>query len=227
MNHPFVDSIVAKFEKYRDLENAPKMSAYMKNHFPFLGIQAPVRKELYKDFKKETKELSVADLELIINQLWELPEREYQYLAMQLLEDEKQRLTPSHIEFVVSLIVAKSWWDTIDNLAPKIIGTILANYPELKEEYIPLWVESDNIWLNRTAILFQLKYKNKTDFQYLTNIIDELKHKQDFFVKKAIGWALREYSKINARLVEDYIKTANLQPLSEKEGLKHIIKNKN
>jgi len=110
-------------------------------------------------------------------------------------------------------------------LAPNFVGFILLNYPDLRNEYLSVWLQSDNIWLNRTALLFQLRYRQETDFELLKEIIDSLKHKNEFFVKKAIGWALREYSKSEPTLVEDYIKTAQLKPLSEKEGMKHILKN--
>ena len=210
----------------KDSDRAYKMAAYMKNKFPFLGIPSPLRNELNKEILSELKGEGFSNIEQLVNLLWKLPEREYQYLAIIILDKHKDKLTPSHIEFIIDLIKSKSWWDTIDALVPKFIGYILYNYPELRNEYISTWIESSNIWLNRTAILFQLKYKEDTDFELQKTIIDSLKHKPDFFVKKAIGWSLREYSKKEPILVEDYIKKANLQALSEKEGLKIILKTK-
>ncbi len=221
-----IEILIANFKQHRNPDRGREMSAYMKNRFPFVGVQAPLRRELGKDFIKHLNHPELSKVEALVYQLWDLPEREYQYIALQLLEQVKNKLTPSHLEFLTDLVVKKSWWDSIDWLAPKIIGTLLTNYPELIEEYIPIWIESENIWINRTAVLFQLKYKTETDFELLTNIIDHLKHKNEFFVKKAIGWALREYSKTDANAVSSYIKQANLQPLSEKEGLKYIHKNK-
>lgn len=219
-----IQGIKSIYESRRNSEVAIKMAAYMKNKFPFLGIQSPIRTELNKTILEDYGTLDIVDLESVVQELWDSPEREYQYLAMVLIDKNKKKLTPSHLEFVLELIKTKSWWDSIDALAPNFVGTILFNYPELRDEYISEWTKSDNIWINRTAILFQLKYKKETDFDLLKDIIDSLKTKNEFFVKKAIGWALREYSKTEPDLVKSYIKSAKLQPLSEKEGLKYILK---
>ena len=196
----------------------------MKNKFLFLGIQSPTRTELNKTISEKYGALDIVNLESVVQELWNSPEREYQYLAMVLIDENKKNLTPSHLEFILELIKSKSWWDSIDALAPNFIGGILSNYPELRDEYISDWTKSDNIWINRTAILFQLKYKQETDFYLLKEVIEVLKTKNEFFVKKAIGWALREYSKTEPDLVKSYIKSARLQSLSEKEGLKYILK---
>ncbi len=226
MNIEQIENIKALYEINKNKEVAKKMAAYMKNKFPFLGIPSPLRTELNQELQKQFGTVNILEIEPLANALWNLPEREYQYLAMFLIAKVKEELTPSHIEFVLDLIRDKSWWDTIDMLAPNFIGQILKNYPELQDEYIPVWLESNNIWMNRTAILFQLKYKEDTNFVLLKSIVDQLKNKNDFFVKKAIGWALREYSKTDSEQVERYIKQAKLQPLSEKEGMKIILKNK-
>lgn len=219
-----ISFIKSVYEPYRNIEAGKKMSAYMKHKFPFIGISSPQRTEINKAIFNNLNLKDIAEVEQIARKLWTLNEREYQYLAINLIEKAKNKLTPSHIEFIIELIESKSWWDSVDALAPHFVGFILLNYPELREEYIPEWVKSDNFWLNRTAILFQLKYKEETDFELLKSIIEPLKTKKEFFIRKAIGWALREYSKTSPDEVENYIKKATLQPLSEKEGLKHILK---
>ena len=225
MNVDNIKDIQNLYENNRNPENAKKMAAYMKNKFPFMGIPAPLRNELFKEFQYKFGKINIIDIEPLVYKLWALPEREYQYLAIALLLKIKKQLTPSHLEFILELITDKSWWDSIDALAPHFVGNILSEYPNLRNEYIPIWIKSDNIWLNRTAILFQLKYKTETDFSLLKSIIDALKNKNEFFVKKAIGWALREYSKTEVNLVKEYVQNANLQSLSEKEALKVINKN--
>jgi 3-methyladenine DNA glycosylase AlkD len=207
-------------------DQATKMAVYLKNKFVLLGIQAPERLEINKTIKEQYGKVEFEEIEAIAMELWKLPEREFQYLAINLIDQVKTQLNPSHLDFIINLIKEKSWWDTIDGLVVNFVGQILKVYPDLIDEYVQDWVDSNNIWLNRTAILFQLKYKNDTDFELLKSISDQLKHKNEFFVKKAIGWALREYSKTNPREVETYIATANLQALSEKEGLKVINKKK-
>lgn len=220
-----INIIKEAYEGHRNLANAKKMAAYMKNKFPFLGIHSPKRSEINTELFVKLGSVDLVDLEPLIFELWKMPEREYQYLAMVLISKLKNKLTPSHLEFILELILDKSWWDSIDILAPQFVGSILKNYPDLRDEYIPAWTKSNNIWINRTAILFQLKYKAQTDFELLKEIINKLKSKDEFFVKKAIGWALREYSKTEPSTVEAYIKSANLQALSEKEGMKQILKN--
>lgn len=217
----FLD-IKTVYQSKSNKEAALKMAAYMKNQFPFLGVHSPQRTELNKVILAQFGKPDLVDIEPLVYALWDLPEREYQYFAIALLNKIKNELSPSHIEFILDLIKSKSWWDTIDALAPGCIGSILYNYPDLQKEYIDNWVSSDNIWINRTAILFQLKYKEETDFELLKSIILSLSHKKDFFVKKAIGWALREYSKKEAILVEEFISNSDLQPLSIKEGMKYI-----
>lgn len=222
-----IPEIVSIYESKQNPELAERMSAYMKHNFKFLGIPSPLRSELNKDIFALIGKMDIVNIEPIVEALWQLPEREYQYLALVLIDKVKKKLTPSHLEFFIELILEKSWWDTIDAIAPNYIGYIMLQYPELREEYIPAWVRSNNFWINRTALLFQLKYKKDTDFELLKSCIEPLKTQKEFFVKKAIGWALREYSKTNPEMVKDYISTANLQALSKKEGLKHMIRQQN
>lgn len=221
MNHNIQD-IIALLEEHKDKEKAVQMAAYMRNKFPFLGIQAPERQKLLADYIRNTGKISISEVEMIVSELWQLKEREYHYLAMDMLNKLKNQLMPSHIEFLENLLLTHSWWDTVDVIAPRHIGTLFLNYPELKKEYLYKWNESTNIWLNRTSIIFQLRYKEQTSFELLKEMIEPLKDSTEFFIKKAIGWALREYSKTNQKEVEDYISKANLSPLSEREALKYI-----
>ncbi len=214
--------IIQTYKNAANKEQAFKMSAYMRHQFPFLGIQAPQRADLNKQLAEQIKAFKIEHLEWLIMQLWSEKEREFQYLALYIINQNKRHLLPSHIDFLIEIITEKSWWDTVDVIAPNFIGYLFKNYPELKEEYLPQWVDSPSIWLNRTALIFQLRYKENTDFELLKQLIEALKHKKDFFIRKAIGWALRNYSKCEPQLVEEYIKTASLSPLSEKEGLKYI-----
>lgn len=222
-----IPEIISIYESKRNPEIGEKMSAYMKHNFKFLGIPSPLRAELNKDIFARFGKMDIVDMEPLVWELWKMPEREYQYLALVLIDKVKKKLTPSHLEFLIELVLNKSWWDTIDAIAPNYIGYILLQYPELREDYVHNWVQSNNFWINRTALLFQLKYKKDTNFELLKSCIEPLKIQKEFFVKKAIGWALREYSKTDPGIVKEYISTANLQALSEKEGLKHIIRQQN
>jgi 3-methyladenine DNA glycosylase AlkD len=158
--------------------------------------------------------------------LWELPEREYLCVAIDILNNIKKTLGPNDIILIENCITNKSWWDTVDGLATSIVGYLFEKNPSLQEEYAKKWNDSDNIWLNRSAILFQLHYKQKTNEALLYNLILNHASSSEFFIQKAIGWALREYSKTNATSVMDFIHNHNLKSLSKREGLKWLNKGK-
>ncbi|MDQ2179078.1 DNA alkylation repair protein [Marinifilum sp. D714] len=212
--------IVEQFRTNSDEENAIKMSAYMKYRFPFLGLPKPQRDELSKDFLRKVTKGKMIDWNLV-NYLWELPEREFQYLALEYLGKLKKQLKKSEISKLEQLIVTKSWWDSVDSLAP-LVGVLCKKYPELKTEVISNWIISSNIWLKRVSIIFQLKFKDDVDTELLSKAIIANTLTKEFFVNKAIGWALRQYSKFNPDWVKEFISTYPLSPLSVREGSKYL-----
>ncbi|MCK5077528.1 MAG: DNA alkylation repair protein, partial [Calditrichia bacterium] len=116
----------------------------------------------------------------------------------------------------------KSWWDTVDFIATNLVGPLFEKYSELIIPYTKKWMDSGNIWLQRTSILFQLKYKEKTDFKLIIGFIQQCSSSNEFFIQKAIGWILREYSKTDASTVIEFVKNNKLAPLSEREALKWL-----
>lgn len=215
--------IINIFKQNADEEAALPMKKYMKNKFEFLGIKSPQRRVLLKEFLNNTK-LSKEELIKTAEDLWSEEAREFQHVAMDLLSKYKKLLDINDLELLEKLVVTKSWWDTVDILAVNLIGYILKDNTSVINTYINKWLECDNIWLNRTAILFQLKYKNDTDEKLLYEIIRRFTSSSEFFIQKAIGWALREYSKTNPDSVVKFIDNNELKPLSRREGLKHINK---
>jgi 3-methyladenine DNA glycosylase AlkD len=215
--------IIDLFKQNANEEIALPMKKYMKDNFEFLGIKAPQRSVLLKEFLNNTK-LSKDDLLKIVKDLWSEEGREFQHVAMDLLLKQKKLLDINDLQLLERLVVTKSWWDTVDILAVNLIGDILKDNTTVINTYINKWVECDNMWLNRTAILFQLKYKNDTDEKLLYEVINRLSSSNEFFIQKAIGWALREYSKTNPSSVIEFINNNGLKPLSRREGLKHIKK---
>ncbi len=213
--------IINIFYAARSEENSKPMTAYMKNKFPFLGLKKPVRNNLQKVFIKNSKKTKSIDWNFVFK-CWELPEREFQYLALDYLIAVKYHLVPEDIEKLQKLIIDKSWWDTVDMLAATLIGELCIKYPDLIHKYICSWSASENIWLNRTAILFQLKYGEKTDTGLLEKIILQNKDTKEFFKNKAIGWVLRQYSKTNKEWVKRFIGNNSLHPLSVREGSKYL-----
>lgn len=215
------DLIKELFENNAAPENALAMSKYMKNKFVFYGIPSPERKELYKDFIKSEKKGKTIDWDLL-DKCYEDEHRELQYLVYDYLTAMKKHLAFEDIEKIKSYITAKSWWDTIDFLC-KVIGDIGLRDKRVGELMIE-WSESENIWLKRTAIQHQLAYKEKTDTELLERVILNSLGTDEFFVNKAIGWALREYSKTSLDWVKSFIDSNKcaLNSLSIKEASKYI-----
>ena len=213
--------LIKSFYDHGNQEQANKMSAYMKENFLFLGIQKPQRAELQREFFKQAKKQKMVNWDFIF-MLWDLPEREFQYLALDYLIALKDSLQKSDIDRIKLLIIYKSWWDSVDVLATNITGILCAKYPELVQSHILRWGESDNIWLVRVGVLFQLKYKENTDTELLKLIITKNSNSKEFFITKAIGWALREYSKTNKEWVNWFLEYNTLQPLSVREASKYL-----
>ena len=199
-------------------EQAVKMSAYMRDQFSYLGIQTPLRRKLSRDIIKAQK---AADWDFIFK-CWEQPEREFQYLAIDCLDKVKSTLSPADIPNLRRLITEKSWWDTVDGL-DVIVGDIALRYAEVNEVLLQ-WSTDDNIWLRRTAIDHQLLRKDKTDTTLFEQILVNNFGQNEFFINKAIGWSLRDYSKTNPDWVRAFIERYKdkLPLLSVKEASKYI-----
>lgn len=217
-----IQLLTSLFEGNRNIENAIPMQKYMKNHFPFLGIKMPLRKELVRRFYKESGLLKESFQSQFVITLWKKEEREYQYAALDYIEKFLKKLKKGDLSLMEKLITTKSWWDTVDMLAQKPVGTIAAAHPEVIPEMIEGWAYGNHLWLRRTAILFQLKYKEKTDTDLLERFIQHNADDKEFFIQKAIGWALREYSKTNPNWVNSFIDGNKLSSLSVREGSKYL-----
>ena len=206
------------FRKATNPENAAPMSAYMRDQFPYLGIKTPDRKKLSREILKTQKTMDWS----FVLKCWEQPEREFQYLAVDYLAKLKALLSPDDIPNLRTLITTKSWWDTIDGI-DRIVGDIALRYPELNDLLIE-WSLDDNIWIRRIAIDHQLMRKDKTDTALLERIIANNFGQKEFFINKAIGWSLREYSKTNPDWVRSFIdkNRDEMASLSIKEASKYI-----
>ncbi|AKP47401.1 DNA alkylation repair enzyme [Bacillus smithii] len=223
----YIQNLVSLYTSHANAEFAEWSKKYMKNQFPFLGIRTPIRRKVTKQFVKEHGVPSNENLEKVIQILWDMPEREYQRAALDLIEMKKKSLRPSDMTWLEKLLVTKSWWDTIDVLSPHIMGYLFQTYPELISRYPDRWIESENIWLQRSAILYQLFYRGKMDDERLFRYILRRAGSNEFFVQKAIGWVLREYAKTRPDSVKNFVaRRHELKPLSRREALKHFDNNK-
>jgi 3-methyladenine DNA glycosylase AlkD len=209
-------------ESHRNQARAIPMRAYMRNQFPFLGIPSPERNPLLKAVFLETGVLKKPIDENLVLELWHLPEREYQYVACDYLEGQRKKLEVHHLGLLEKLILEKSWWDTVDSLV-RNLGAISLKFPE-SIPTLERWAQSENFWLRRAAILHQLGLKAKTDEPRLFKFILENASDSEFFIRKAIGWALREHSYTNPEAVKSFVleHQKELSSLSKREALKGL-----
>jgi len=205
-------------------EKAAQMKKYMKGLFEYHGIQTPVRLEILRDFINDNGLPPPDYLEAVTNYLWEKPEREYQYVAMNMLDRQKKKVSKDFISLYEDILLKKSWWDSVDYIAAALVGHHFKKFPEQRLPYTEKWMASGNMWLQRSALLFQLKYKKDTDTDLLTKYIRELSGSKEFFIRKAIGWTLREYSKTDPRFVIHFTQNEEISNFSKKEALKWISK---
>ena len=192
------------FEPHRDPERAAAMSAYLRNRFPFLGIMKPERVQLSRGAIAGLADPTERDLSAVAAAGWKRPEREYQYAACWYLRRHARRLGPGFIADAQRLIVTKSWWDTVDDLASNVVGPLVRAHPELRDE-MDGWIGSENIWLARTAIIHQLRYRADTDEARLFRYCLHRAADSEFFIRKAIGWALRSYAKAEPEPVAGFL----------------------
>lgn len=218
--HAYVSMLYQVFLQKHNEENALAMKAYMKNHFEFIGIKTPARRLMSKQFMRQHGVKDINELETIVRELWQLPERELQYFAIELLGANQHLWNAEIIELITHCIVQKSWWDTVDALAIECTSRYFKVYSPLP--VTAEWNQTTNIWLQRSSLLFQKNYKQQTDTKLLSAYIENLATSDAFFVQKAIGWMLREYAKTNVNWVVNFVELNALASLSKREALKHV-----
>jgi len=211
--------LIKEFSKNSDADIAVQMKKYMRDQFEFFGIPSPQRKEIYKEFKNKYGIIPEEQKKEIVRWCWEAPQREYQMFAMTFLNKSAKKEDRRILDLYEYMIITKSWWDTIDFVAANLVGTYFKCFPELIPETTNRWIKSENIWLQRSCLLFQLKYKSNLDTDLLENFITPLSESREFFIRKAIGWILREYSKTNPAYVIKFVESNQLSNLSRKEAL--------
>ena len=207
--------------QHKNEEQAQKMSKYMLNKFEYIGIKTPERRKIFKNSFKEYKNKEKIDWEFV-NKCWENKYREFQYVAADYLKNMKDKLSIDDIPKFKRLILEKSWWDTIDNL-DMTIGALALKDSNVNKILLE-WSLDENIWLRRIAIDHQLLRKEKTDTELLEKILKNNLGQAEFFINKAIGWALRDYSKTNPNWVKNCIEKnrEKMAKLSIREASKYV-----
>ena len=228
-----VEEFIEYLRANKNPDKIEGMENYMRNKFKFLGLQAAERRKLSREYlnplaKKakagystEQPDRSVVDWDVLFT-LWELPEREFQLTGIDYLKRVQQYLVLDDFEYLKQLVLTKSWWDTVDFLS-KNIGAIVIKEPDLIET-MKTWSLETNIWLRRVSILHQLSLKEKTNTKLLEEVILNNINDEEFFIQKAIGWALREYAKTDENWIINFIEQYQnqLSALSYREAIKNI-----
>ncbi len=219
-----ISHIQKAFESHKNPAIATGQKKYMKNRFEFIGIQTPLRRKLIRPFINRNALPPKNKSTKLLKKLWDFNEREYQYAGIDIFEKYLNQIAEEDIDLITYLLTHKSWWDTVDPLATKMTGKYFLRFPDKIRHVTNQWIVSGNIWLQRAAVLFQLKYRENTDSELLSGIIHRVKNTDEFFLNKAIGWALREYGKTSPEWVENFVRENDLHPLSKREALKVINK---
>ena len=206
---------------------APAMQAYMKSTMPYHGVPTPQLRKICKTTFADLEFASRPDWQAQVLELWRNARfREERYAALYLTGDKRAQLfqTVSTMKVYEELIVTGAWWDYVDHIASHRVGQILRNDPAPMRRKMLSWSKSNNLWKRRTAILCQLRFKAETDFTLLYACIEPSIGSQEFFLRKAIGWALRQYAWTDSAEIKRYVglNGARLSGLSRREALKNI-----
>ncbi len=220
----FTRAVAAALAPLADAALQPGMRAYMKDRFVFLGIKTPARRAAIASLIRGQKGATAGDLLRAARALWALDEREYQYAAVDLLGRHVARLTPADIPALLALVKKKSWWDTVDALANMVNRILRAADPQM-QSLMDEALASENFWVRRVAILHQLGWRERTDTKRLFGYATASAHEKEFFIRKAVGWALRDYARHAPKEVRVFIREQKsmLSPLTVREAGKHIL----
>ncbi|MCD4792451.1 MAG: DNA alkylation repair protein [Bacteroidales bacterium] len=219
----YLNPLIKKFKENKDAGIAVGQKKYMKSKFEFLGLKTPVRKKILKEHFKTYGKPEKTKMNDYIKFLWNLPEREFQYTAVNLYENIAKQFVEEDISILEYMIENKSWWDSVDSIV-RLEKTYFQKFPKLIPVHTERWINSDNFWFQRSALLFQLNFRDKMDKELMFRYILKVNDSDKFFVQKAIGWILRQYSKFNPEEVIEFVNTTKLAPLSKREALKIINK---
>jgi 3-methyladenine DNA glycosylase AlkD len=217
-----LDRLTTTYASARDPDRAGPMAAYMRDQFPMLGIAAPAQRLLARDVLAGLSKPSEDDLREVCLACWALPEREYQYFACGLVRRYARFCSAAFLDTAHFMITTRSWWDTVDTLAAHLVGPLVQRHGLAPT--MDAWIDAENLWLVRTALLHQLTYAERTDRARLFRYCLRQAGHPDFFVRKAIGWALRQYGRTEPDAVRRFVHAhaERLAPLSVREALKNL-----
>lgn len=206
-------------------EKSVPMQRYMRDQFPFLGVQSVERRQLSRPIIQASRQLDSVELQAWLSFYYQQPAREYQYVAIDLAQANVRRLTPALYQWCVAQVTNRAWWDSVDAWR-KVISThirLQQNLATAGSEFLT----ADEFWLRRVGLTLQLGWKGQTDQNYLLTAIERNQTDPEFFIQKAIGWALRDFSKTDPQWVGGVFATHELSTLAAREGQKYLRTTKN
>ncbi|MBI1836144.1 MAG: DNA alkylation repair protein [Flavobacteriia bacterium] len=223
-NTDLINELVITLQQHADENRAINAAKYMKEKFSFIGVDANTRKRIQKEWfiilKKEKKNI---DRWEIIRELWEKEFRELHYVAIDWMNSwKKEELIEDDIIHLQWLITNNSWWDSVDAIASNILGIYFQKFPKQIAILENEWRYDSNMWVNRSCLIFQLKYKEKVNFEFIKSLTIQYQSNKEFFIQKAIGWSLRQYSKFHPEAVRDFLEEIDLKGLAKREAIKYI-----
>lgn len=213
-------------EELRDPEVAVGMAAYLKTDMPCYGVKKPLRTDLIREMKKRFVPADEKAYQDGVLALWSLPHREEKYLALDFARAFKKHHTPAALPLYERMIREGQWWDLVDDIASNLVGMVHLKYREDVTPLMRAWNADEDMWIRRTSILSQLKHKEKTDEFLLFRNCEYRAHEKEFFIRKAIGWALRAYSYVNPKAVKHFVKQTQreMSGLSVREATKQLAR---
>lgn len=219
--------LVENFSALADEHKAAEMAAYMKTDMPFYGIQKPDREPIYRQLAKEFAPANHDEYAEVIREIWNGKHREEKYAALDYAVRCKKYIDASMLPLYEDLVRDGAWWDLVDPLATLLIGVAFLNNQKTVKPIMKDWINDDDMWIRRSAILSMNKHKKNTDEKLLYAFCLKRADEKEFFIRKAIGWALREYSYAAPDSVINFLKTNRnkLSPLSYREGAKQLVRN--
>ncbi len=222
--YKYVDKIKNKFHEFGNPAVAQQKISYMKDQFDFYGLRAKKSRDIARAIFKEEGYLIGNELNSFVRICYEDEYREMHYTAIEMVEIQIKKVDSNFINTLEWMITHQSWWDTVDWIA-KLVGFYFERFPEQLITTTERWLKSDNMWLQRVSIIFQLKYRDKTNQNLLFRYCQYKASDKEFFIRKAIGWALRQYSRTAPDAVINFVKTHKdeLSPLSKKEALRLVL----
>ncbi len=220
--------VTAELRALADPARAPAMAAYMKTEQPFFGVPTPARAAMMRATRDRFVPLDDKSYARNVLALWNLPHREEQYCAIAYARQHPQFITVSALPLYERMIREGAWWDFVDEIAINLVGTVLGNSRAKTRPLIEKWIDDPDMWIRRSALISHMKHKKDTDAAQLFDHCIRRSHEREFFIRKAIGWALREYRKTDPRRVRAFLKTnrQRLSNLSFAEASKHLARPK-